>query len=105
DVVVASGSTVPRGVDPTAALNVHTIDFSTYTTEGTGLTLVADGETSRPFDIGTAAYEQLRKDSLTFFYTNRSGIAIDDSLAPGYGRAAGHVGVPPNTGDTAVGCL
>ena len=105
DVVVASGSSVPRGVDPTAALNVHSIDFSAYTTEGTGLTLVADGETSRPFDIGAAAYEQLRKDALTFFYTNRSGIAIDDSLAPGYGRAAGHVGVAPNTGDTAVGCL
>ena len=27
---------------------------------------------------------------------------IDDALAPGYGRPAGHVGVPPNTGDTAV---
>ncbi|GAB3242708.1 cellulase [Kineococcus gypseus] len=101
---VAKGRTTPRGVDPSAALNVHTIDFSRYTKGGTGFTLVADGETSYPFDIDAAAYERLRDDSMTFFYTNRSGTPISDELAPGYGREAGHVGVAPNQGDTAVPC-
>jgi endoglucanase len=101
---VARGRSVPKGVDPTAGENVQTIDFSSYVKNGNGYTLVADGETSFPFDISGAAYEKLRKASKTFFYTNRSGIAISDTLAPGYGRAAGHVGVAPNQGDTAVPC-
>ncbi len=102
--VVTSGTTSPQGVDPSADLNVHTIDFGGVDVTGTGFTLVADGETSHPFDIDEAAYEDLRTDTMTFFYTNRSGIEISDELAPGYGRAAGHVGVAPNQGDTAVPC-
>jgi endoglucanase len=102
--VVAAGSSTPRGTDPSAGLNVHTIDFGSFSRPGTGYTLVADGETSYPFDISSAAYEALRKDSKTFFYTQRSGVAISDAIVPGYGRAAGHVGVPPNQGDTAVPC-
>jgi endoglucanase len=102
--VVATGTTTPRGVDPTAGLNVHSIEFGRYTRAGTGYTLTVDGQTSYPFDIGDAAYERLRTQSKTFFYTNRSGIPISDQLAPGYGRAAGHVGVAPNRGDTAVPC-
>jgi endoglucanase len=102
--VLARGTTTPRGVDPSAGLNVHTIDFSGYQRRSTGLVLTVDGETSHPFDIGEDAYERLRDDAMTFFYTNRSGIPISDELAPGYGRAAGHVGVAPNLGDTAVPC-
>jgi endoglucanase len=102
--VVASGTTSPAGVDPSAGLNVHTIDFTAYAQPGADYTLVADGEISYPFDISTEAFEQLRKDTKTFFYTNRSGTPISDAIAPGYGRAAGHVGVAPNRGDTAVPC-
>jgi endoglucanase len=102
--VVAKGRTTPRGVDPSAGLNVHTIDFGSFTKAGTGYTLVADGETSHPFDLAKSTYQTLRKDSKTFFYTQRSGLAISDSIAPGYGRAAGHLGVPPNQGDTTVPC-
>jgi len=102
--VVASGMTTPRGVDATSGQNVATIDFSAYTTPGTGYTLTADGETSFPFDLDATAYAQLRADALKFYYTQRSGIAINDSLRPGYARAAGHVGVAPNQGDTAVPC-
>ena len=101
---VAAGTTTPRGVDPSADLNVHTIDFSGGTRRGTGYVLVVDGETSRPFDVDEAAYERLRRDSKTYYYTQRSGIPISDELVPGYGRAAGHVGVAPNQGDTAVPC-
>jgi endoglucanase len=101
---VANGVTRPRGVDTSSGQNVHSIDFGRYTGKGTGFTLVADGETSRPFDIDPAAYERLRTDALKFYYTQRSGIEILDSLRPGYGRPAGHVNVEPNKGDRDVPC-
>jgi endoglucanase len=102
--VVRSGRTKPRGVDASSGQNVHTVEFGGYTRAGTGYTLVADGETSRPFDIGSDFYEKLRTDALKFYYTQRSGVAIRDDLRPGYGRPAGHVGVAPNQGDTSVPC-
>ncbi len=46
--VVASGQTVPRGVDQASGQNVQTIDFSEYGEAGTGYTMVADGETATP---------------------------------------------------------
>jgi endoglucanase len=101
---VAHGYSVPRGVDVSSGQNVQSIDFSRYHKRGTGYTLVADGETSRPFDIDAAAYEQLRADALKFYYTQRSGIEIREDLRPGYARPAGHVDVPPNLGDGAVPC-
>ncbi|MGW8063819.1 glycoside hydrolase family 9 protein [Streptomyces ziwulingensis] len=101
---VAHGWSVPRGVDASSGQNVHSIDFGRHKKRGEGYTLVADGETSRPFDIGTAAYERLRTDSAKYYYTQRSGIAIRDDLRPGYARPAGHVGVAPNRGDTEVPC-
>jgi endoglucanase len=101
---VAHGWTVPRGTDASSGQNVHSIDFGGYKERGTGYTLTVDGESSRPFDIGTAAYEKLRLDSAKYYYTQRSGIAIRDDLRPGYARPAGHVGAAPNQGDTEVPC-
>jgi len=101
---VAHGRTVPRGMDASSGQNVHSIDFGSYRKGGTGLTLVADGETSRPFDIGASAYDRLRRDSLKYYYTQRSGIAIRGDLRPGYARPAGHVDVAPNQGDSKVPC-
>ncbi|WP_430383547.1 glycoside hydrolase family 9 protein [Streptomyces sp. P10-4] len=101
---VARGLTVPRGVDASSGQNVHSIDFGSYRGRGTGYTLVADGETSHPFDIDAAAYRRLRLDSVKYYYTQRSGIAIRDDLRPGYGRAAGHLNVAPNQGDANVPC-
>ncbi|SPF04935.1 glycoside hydrolase family 9 protein [Streptomyces sp. MA5143a] len=102
--VVARGSTRPRGVDASSGQNVHSIDFGSYRRSGTGFTLVVDGETSRPFDIDPSAYRKLRLDSLKYYYTQRSGIAIRDDLRPGYGRAAGHLNAAPNKGDDDVPC-
>jgi endoglucanase len=103
--VVASGQTTPRGVDPASAQNVHTVDFSSVRTPGTGYTLSADGDTSYPFDISADVWTQLRSDALQFFYIQRSGIAIDgDLVGAEYARPAGHVGVAPNQGDTDVPC-
>ncbi|BCJ56514.1 endoglucanase [Actinoplanes sp. NBRC 14428] len=101
---VARGRTTPRGTDVSSGQNVHSIDFSGYRRAGTGLTLVADGETSRPFDLGKQAYDRLRADSLKFFYTQRSGAEIRADLRPGYARPAGHVDVAPNLGDGDVPC-
>lgn len=102
--VVASGRSHPSGVDKSSGLNVHTINFDRYTVEGMGYTLVADGETSHPFDLSAAAYERLRVDALSVYYPWRSGIAIDGTIAPGYERPAGHLGVAPNKGDISVPC-
>ncbi|MFD7817245.1 glycoside hydrolase family 9 protein [Streptomyces sp. NPDC059785] len=101
---VAEGRTVPRGVDASSGQNVQTIDFGSYRKRGSDLTLVADGETSRPFDIDPRAYDGLRADALKYYYTQRSGIEILDSLRPGYARAAGHTDVAPNQGDGNVPC-
>ncbi|MER6346892.1 glycoside hydrolase family 9 protein [Streptomyces sp. NPDC001595] len=102
--VVARGFTVPRGTDASSGQNVHSVDFGAYRTRGKGFTLVADGESSRPFDIGTGAYDRLSTDAAKFYYTQRSGLAISGELRPGYARPAGHVGVAPNQGDTDVPC-
>jgi endoglucanase len=103
--IVRTGLTRPAGVDASSGLNVATIAFDDVDARGTGYTLVADDETSYPFTIGSDLYAGLRTDAKTLFYTQRSGTPILDSLAPGYGRAAGHVGVAPNRGDTAAVCL
>ncbi|MET8252818.1 glycoside hydrolase family 9 protein [Micromonospora sp. NPDC005197] len=103
--VLASGTTTTRGVDAASGQNVQTVDFSSYRTPGSGLTLTVDGETSHPFDISGTLYDRLRADSLQFFYAQRSGIAIDgDLIGDEYARPAGHLGVAPNRGDTTVPC-
>lgn len=101
--VVSSGDSVPRGIDASSGQKVHSIDFSGYRTPGTGYTLAADGDTSYPFQIGTAPYDRLRLDALKFFYPQRSGVRIDNRLRPGYGRKAGHLS--RRTGDASVPCL
>ena len=98
---VTTGTTDPRGDDQSAGSSVQVIDFSEVQEPGTGYTLEAGGATSYPFAIGEGLYDQLRYDSLQYFYLARSGIAI---TLPGYERQAGHLDVAPNQGDTAVGC-
>lgn len=102
--VVLRGQTVPHGTDPTSGLSVHEIRFDRFHEAGRGFYVEADGERSYPFEIEESVYDALRADSGAFFYAQRSGIAIDGSLLPGYARAAGHIGVAPNLGDYAVPC-
>src|SRR5690606_25062832 len=112
---IASGTTVPRGFDPSAGLDVHTIDFSQVTATGSGFRLAADGEESYPFAISASLYDQLRKDALGVYYTARSGYEIvpvevdGELLKTEYVRPAGHVsefgGPDTNQGDRAVPCL
>ncbi len=92
---VAHGTTKPRGVDASSGQNVHSIDFGSYVKAGTDFTLTADGETSRPFDIKADAYADLKLDALKFYYTQRSGIEIDDACGPGTAGRPGTSGSPP----------
>jgi endoglucanase len=106
---VTAGQTLPAGVDPSAGVNVHTIDFSGISATGDGFRLEADGETSHPFAIQPAIYASLARDALSYFYPVRSGIEIDGAIAgEKYARPAGHVSAPadgnPNKGDLAVPC-
>ncbi|RPF23102.1 glycoside hydrolase family 9 protein [Myceligenerans xiligouense] len=112
---VASGETTPEGTDPSAGLNVHTVDFSGVDATGDGFVLAADGEESYPFEISATIYDQLRADSLGIYYTQRSGqeivpVEVDgEQLKTEYARPAGHVseagGDDVNQGDVNVPCL
>jgi endoglucanase len=104
-----SGKSVPRGVDPSAGMSVHVIDFSDYAGSGNGFQIRADDDISLPFAIKAGLYAPLRNDALSFFYPMRSGIAIAEDVAgAGYGRPAGHVsragGTDMNQGDIDVPC-
>ncbi len=85
---------------------VQLIDFSSYRRAGKGFTLNLGESHSYPVDISTELYDGLRRDSLQFFYIQRSGIAIEAQYAgEQYARPAGHLGVAPNQGDIMVPCL
>ncbi|MEU3460345.1 glycoside hydrolase family 9 protein [Streptomyces sp. NPDC006733] len=102
---VATGATKPGGTDPTSGQNVQTFDFGSYTTPGSGYTVTIGDEVSEPFSIANDVYSSLRTDSLAYYYHQRSGIAIDGSLAgASYARPAGHLNLAPNTGDNDVPC-
>ncbi|MGC4941961.1 glycoside hydrolase family 9 protein [Kribbella sp. DT2] len=104
--VVSSGRTTPYGLDAAAGTRVQTIDFDRYRGSGQGYRLAVGNELSEPFDIGNGLYQPLRRDSLAYFYNNRSGIPIEAQyVGEDYARPAGHVGVLPNRGDTSVPCL
>ncbi|MFC4613981.1 glycoside hydrolase family 9 protein [Cellulomonas algicola] len=102
---VASGQSTVRGADALSGDSTHLIDFSTFDTPGSGYVLSAGGASSLPFDISADPVKKLRYDALAFFYHQRSGIAIESQyVGSTYARAAGHLGVAPNQGDTSVPC-
>lgn len=106
DRVVGKGKTQPSGFDLTAGVETHIADFSSFTAPGDGYRLASGDWTSDRFRIGDDLYGRLRVDALSWFYPQRSGIAIQGAIAgTAYARPAGHVGVAPNQGDKAVPCL
>jgi endoglucanase len=104
--VVASGTTIPFGLDRASGDKVSIADFSTFTGEGSGFTLAAAGGVSHPFDIRDDLYHRLKYHALGFYYQQRSGIPIEPAYVedPMLARPAGHVGVKPNHGDNSVPC-
>ena len=104
--VVQAGKTQVKGDDAMTRDHVHIADFSAYKKAGSGYSLTVGDQSSYPFDITDKPYDQLRRDSLAYFYHNRSGIPIEAKyVGEAYARAAGHVGVAPNQGDVSVPCL
>ncbi len=102
---VARGTAEPFGTDRTVASAVQRIRFDDVRDTGDGFTIEANGETSHPFSIRDGLYAPLMADALAYFYLARSGIEIEAQYAgEQYARPAGHIGVAPNQGDTAVGC-
>jgi endoglucanase len=91
---VFRGRTRPWPVtpEPSSGLAVHTLDFSELRTQGDGFVIEVEGARSHPFALADGLYRDLARDALAFFYLQRSGIAIDEKRAPGYGRPAGHPG-------------
>ena len=103
-VVLRSGLSQPWSVrpEPTSGLNVHVLDFTDLNVPGAGFRIAAGDQSSHSFALTSSIYDTLGEDALRFFYVMRSGTPILDSVAPGYGRPAGHAGLPPNRGDLAV---
>lgn len=92
-------------VDGSSGVSVQLIDFSELHDRGMYRIVVDDvpSAASVPFAVCTDLYRDVFGDALKFFYVQRSGCPIHDAIMPGYGRPAGHAGVPPNQGDTDVG--
>ncbi len=61
---VAQGKTIVKGFDHSSGDDVHIIDFSSYTTEGTGYILTAGSSTSMPFDIRDNLYTKMKYDAI-----------------------------------------
>jgi endoglucanase len=109
-VQAADGAVLLRGTtkpwpdrpEPTSGMAVHVLDFSAARARPDQCRIVAGDGASRPFRIASRLYEPLARDALGLFYLLRSGCPVEDHRAPGYGRPAGHIGQPPNRGDTAV---
>lgn len=93
---VFSGFSTPFGLDEASGDQVHILDFSEFTKEGTYTLRSETGAKSRAFEIGvTDNYSGLLYDALNYFYQNRSGIAIEEQYitsgdAAKLARAAGH---------------
>jgi endoglucanase len=89
---VLNGQTIVWGFDESSGDHVHHIDFSSYTTPGTGYVLEAGGIESAPFGIALSIYGDLKYDALAYFYHNRSGIPIEAEYAgEDWARPAGHL--------------
>ena len=69
-------------MDASSGQGTHTVDFSAYQGSGHTYTLEVDGKASLPFDLDPKAYRQLAIDAMSFYYPQRSGIAIDDKMPP-----------------------
>jgi endoglucanase len=103
--IVATGKAKPYGADAASGDDVQLIDFGNVRKTGAFQLAVGD-DVSEPFDIGDQTYTDLRRDALEYFYNNRSGIEIKpEYVGQPYARAAGHLGISPNQGDTEVPCF
>lgn len=98
--VVMSGTAIIKGKDVNSGDNLQVIDFSSFTSTGPNFTLSTGTLVSAPFAIGDDIYSQLKNDALSYFYHNRSGIAIEAAyVGEDWARPAGHLS------DNSVTCF
>ena len=96
EIVDASGATVLR-VTPSAASNwepsgqnVQLVDFSELNVPGTYSIKVGGQELRKDLKIAANTYEDVTKASLKWYYYQRASMALEESYAGQWKRAAGH---------------
>ena len=96
EIVDASGATVLK-VTPSAASNwepsgqnVQLVDFSELNVPGTYSIKVGGQELRKDLKIAPNTYEDVTKASLKWYYYQRASMALEESYAGQWKRAAGH---------------
>jgi endoglucanase len=88
---VAGGKTSPGVDDPLSGDTVHAVDFSSFSKEGSYV-LIVDNKESSVFRIANDIMGGLAKDSLEYFYRDRSGLELLPEYAGKlWARPAGHL--------------
>lgn len=90
--LIEAGATQIFGTNPESGEWLHLVDFSFVTEPHRQVRLIVDGKESYPFDIADDIYSQLKHDALSYYYHNRSGVAIEERFVqrPDLARPAGH---------------
>ena len=69
---------------------VYQADFSDFTTPGTYVVAVSNGDESYPFTIGNDIYDQLLKDSFLMLYKQRCGTEVTSDIAGDFAHPVCH---------------
>lgn len=87
------GRTQIYGINDASGEHLHHIDLSSIQSEVSNLTIHIDGDKSFPINVKANIYQDLKHDSFSYFYQNRSGIEILPEFVqrPDLARPAGHV--------------
>ena len=88
---VATGRSVPFGLNAGSGERVHRVDIARALPVGTYRLRVGD-LVSRPITVAAHPFRPLFRDAMSFFYQQRSGVPIAAALVqrPDLARAAGH---------------
>ena len=73
-----------------AAEKVYQADFSDFTTPGTYVVAVSNGDESYPFTIGEDVYDQLLRDSFLMLYKQRCGTEVTADIAGEFAHPVCH---------------
>lgn len=90
---VLQGRTIPFGFDAGSGANVQLVVTDELHTPATNLVLEVEGVgKSHPFDVSESIFQDLKYDTLRYFYHNRAGVPIEADHAGGeqWARPAGH---------------
>lgn len=105
---IGAGATEPwpQRPEPSSGEHVHRLRLPSVGPAPRARLVIA-GEVSHEFSVSAELYRPLATDALAVLTLMRSGQPIDESLHPDtrWHRPAGHRGVAPNTGDTAVAAV